>query len=136
MKKFFKSLTDLSLVQQMAVIVVTFVLVMLTFFGIYLRGNIGDLVTSQTLSMVQRSQENLVTRIRSGDTVNPSLDYDRDVMHFVYNKGKLQMYVGVKTYEEGFLTSVNELMEQQSESLSEGGMEYGSDRYFYRYYMT
>ncbi len=135
MKKFFKSLTDLSLVQQMAVIVVTFVLVMLTFFGIYLRGNIGDLVTSQTLSMVQRSQENLVTRIRSGDAVNPSLDYDRDVMHFVYNKGKLQMYVGVNIYEEGFLTSVNELLGEQTESLNEGSLEFGNDRYYYRYYV-
>ena len=47
MRKFFRSITNLSLLQQLTVIIFTFGFVLILFFSVYLRNNINRFVDDQ-----------------------------------------------------------------------------------------
>ena len=93
MRRFLKSITDVSLFQQVSIIIVTFGVVLIFFFSVYLRGNIDDFVVNQVMSLLHRSQESLVKTLTE-DSGFSDLAYDADVMHFVYSEDKCIKYYG------------------------------------------
>ena len=58
----------------------TFGVVLIFFFSVYLRGNIDDFVVNQVMSLLHRSQESLVKTLTE-DSGFSDLAYDADVMH-------------------------------------------------------
>ena len=52
MRKFLRSITNLSLFQQLSVIIFTFGFVLILFFSVYLRNNINRFVDDQVMNIL------------------------------------------------------------------------------------
>ena len=59
MKKFLRSITNVSLYQQLGIIIVTFAFIFIFFFTVYLKGNIDDFVNRQVMNLLQMLTEYL-----------------------------------------------------------------------------
>ena len=110
MRRLFKSLVDLSLFQQMSVIVVTLGVILVLFFTVYQRGNIDDFVTTQVISLLHRSQENVSQNYDRNEPVKSDLNYDDDVIHFVYVKDKCVQYHSEKIVGGDFIELVDSIV--------------------------
>ncbi len=135
MRKLYRNLTKLSLLQQLGIIIIFFAAFIAVFFTIYLRGNIDDFVNNQCMSIIQRSQETIVANYKTNSQGHSELTYDSDVCHFVFEDGELYSYYGEESYTQAFLEAASEFVGQQEGDWSEGTFEYGSDSYFYRYFV-
>ena len=60
MRKFFRSITNLSLLQQLTVIIFTFGFVLILFFSVYLRNNINRFVDDQVMNILTISQNKVI----------------------------------------------------------------------------
>ena len=130
MRRLLKSLMDLSLFQQMSVIVVTLGVILVLFFTVYQKGNIDDFVNSQVVSLLHRSQETIAQNIGKNESGGSNLNYDDDVMHFVYVNNKCVQYHSNKIVDEDFINTVNSLVsdaDQGEDSL----FYYHNVKYFY-----
>ncbi len=133
MRRFFKSLMDLSLFQQMSVIVVTLGVILVLFFTVYQRGNIDDFVTTQVISLLHRSQENIAQNYDKNEPINSVLNYYDDVIHFVYVKDKCVQYHSKKIVSDDFIEQVDSIVTSS---------DIGRDSYFtfksskYYFYLT
>ena len=133
MRKFFRSLAELSLVQQLSVIVFTFAFVLILFFTVYLRGNIDDFVSSQVMDSLKRSQENIVATIEESQTVNPQFGIDYEMIHMVFSKGVLKTYYGNQQMNDELIAKVAEIVKGMEESIVEAHLDDGHG-YYYRAY--
>ncbi|MGI6607458.1 MAG: HAMP domain-containing sensor histidine kinase [Erysipelotrichaceae bacterium] len=131
MRRFLKSITDVSLFQQVSIIFVTFGVVLIFFFSVYLRGNIDDFVVNQVMSLLHRSQESLI-KILNNDSGFSDLSYDADVIHFVYSNDKCIKYYGGRISDE-FIACVNEIALGNNSGWIESTFEVGNESYYYYY---
>ena len=92
MRRLLKSLTDLSLFQQMSVIVVTLGVILIFFFSVYQKGNISEFVDGQVVALLHRSQNTVAMNILDNDKISTDFSYDQDVMHFVYINNKCAQF--------------------------------------------
>ncbi|HPW53191.1 MAG TPA: HAMP domain-containing sensor histidine kinase [Erysipelotrichaceae bacterium] len=134
MRRFLKSITDVSLFQQVSIIIVTFGVVLIFFFSVYLRGNIDDFVINQVMSLLHRSQESLVKTLNNNDGFS-DLTYDADVMHFVYSQDKCIKYFGGRIADE-FISAVNEIALENETGWIESSFEVSGKKYYYYYSNT
>ncbi|HPX32342.1 MAG TPA: HAMP domain-containing sensor histidine kinase [Erysipelotrichaceae bacterium] len=134
MRRFLKSITDVSLFQQVSLIIVTFGVVLIFFFSVYLRGNIDDFVINQVMSLLHRSQESLVKTLNE-DSGFSDLAYDADVIHFVYSENKCIKYYGGRVTDE-FISKVNEIALENDSGWKESSFEANDKKYFYYYSNT
>ena len=133
MRRLFKSLVDLSLFQQMSVIVVTLGVILVLFFTVYQRGNIDDFVTTQVISLLHRSQENVSQNYDRNEPVKSDLNYDDDVIHFVYVKDKCVQYHSEKIVGGDFIELVDSIV-KSSDLGTDSTFVYKNVKYFY--YLT
>ncbi len=133
MRRFLKSITDVSLFQQVSIIIVTFGVVLIFFFSVYLRGNINDFVINQVMSLLHRSQESLVKTLNNNDGFS-DLTYDADVIHFVYSDNKCIKYYGGRLVDN-FIAKVNEIALENDGGWKESSFEVNNEKYYY-YYST
>ncbi|MBR0385077.1 MAG: HAMP domain-containing histidine kinase [Erysipelotrichaceae bacterium] len=133
MKKYFQSITDVSLFQQLTIIIFTFGFFLVVFFSIYLRGNINDFVDNQIMSILRASQSTIVAREEGNSSGTSELSADAQVMHFVLNRGTFVRFYG-EQYEPELLNDVVELAKTLEESWSEGVKTLAGNSYFYRIY--
>ncbi len=131
MRRFLKSITDVSLFQQVSIIIVTFGVVLIFFFSVYLRGNIDDFVVNQVMSLLHRSQESLVKTLTE-DSGFFDLAYDADVMHFVYSEDKCIKYYGGRL-ADNFIGKVNEIAAENKTGWKESSFEVNGKKYYYYY---
>ncbi len=134
MRKFFRSLSNMSLIQQLSTIIILFVGIFVVFFTIYLRGNIDDFVTNQCMGILQRSQQTVIDNVVSGKQGYSELTYDSDVMHFVFSRGKLQSYYGTAVYSEKFLEHITEMVDAHESGWLESNVDIEDKMYYYRIY--
>ncbi|MBO4218914.1 MAG: HAMP domain-containing histidine kinase [Erysipelotrichaceae bacterium] len=134
MKKIFRHLSNMSLIQQLSAIIILFVGIFIVFFTIYLRGNIDDFVTNQCMNIIQRSQQTVIDNVVSGKQGYSELTYDSDVMHFVFSRGKLQSYYGTATYSEQFLADITRMVEAHGSGWIESNVHIEDKMYYYRLY--
>ena len=132
MRKFLKSLFNMSLLQQLSAIIVLFVGIFILFFTVYLRGNIDDFVTNQCMDIIQRSQETITTNLESGKQGISELSYDSDVMHFVFVRGKMDTYYGRTTYTDAFLEQITEMVNSHESGWIESKTKIENTMYYYR----
>ena len=133
MRRFFKSLMDLSLFQQMSVIVVTLGVILVLFFTVYQRGNIDDFVTTQVISLLHRSQESIAQNYDKNEPINSVLNYDDDVIHFVYVKDKCVQYHSEKIVSDDFIEQVDSIV-TSSDIGRDSYFTYRSTKYYF--YLT
>ncbi len=131
MRRFLKSITDVSLFQQISIIIVTFGVVLIFFFSVYLRGNIDDFVVNQVMSLLHRSQESLVKTLND-DSGFSDLAYDEDVIHFVYSDDKCIKYYGGRL-ADNFISKVNAIAAENKSGWIESSFEVNGKRYYYYY---
>lgn len=131
MRRFLKSITDVSLFQQVSIIIVTFGVVLIFFFSVYLRGNIDDFVVNQVMSLLHRSQESLVKTLND-DSGFSDLAYDADVIHFVYSDDKCIKYYGGRL-TDNFVSKVNEIASENDTGWIESSFEVNGKKYYYYY---
>ncbi|MCR5066941.1 MAG: hypothetical protein K6A14_02635 [Erysipelotrichaceae bacterium] len=134
MRKILKSLSNMSLIQQLSAIIIVFVGIFVGFFTIYLRGNIDDFVTNQCMNIIQRSQQTVIDNVVSGKQGYSELTYDSDVMHFVFSRGKLQSYYGTSIYTERFLQDITEMVTAHTSGWIESNVDLEGKMYYYRLY--
>jgi len=132
MRKFLKSLFNMSLLQQLSAIIVLFVGIFILFFTVYLRGNIDDFVTNQCMDIMQRSQETIISNLESGKQGISELSYDSDVMHFVFVRGKMDTYYGKATYTDAFLEQITEMVNNHESGWIESKTNIENTMYYYR----
>lgn len=132
MRRFLKSITDVSLFQQVSIIIVTFGVVLIFFFSVYLRGNIDDFVVNQVMSLLHRSQESLVKTLND-DSGFSDLAYDADVIHFVYSDDKCIKYYGGRL-TDNFVSKVNEIASENDTGWIESSFEVNGKKYYYYYF--
>lgn len=130
MRRLFKSLMDLSLFQQMSVIVVTLGVILVFFFTVYQKGNIDDFVTTQVVSLLHRSQETIAQNVLQKESVSSELSYDDDVIHFVYVKNKCVQYHSNKIVDDDFISLVSSIV-TQSDTGADSTFMYHNTKYFY-----
>ncbi len=130
MRKFFKSLTELSLVQQLSVIVFIFAFVLILFFTVYLRGNIDGFVTSQVMESLKRSQENIVATMDESQTVNPQFGIDYEMLHMVFNRGVLKTYYGNQQMNNELVAEIQTVVKGMEESILEGHVDIAGGFYY------
>ncbi|MGN1399088.1 MAG: ATP-binding protein [Erysipelotrichaceae bacterium] len=133
MRRLFKSLMDLSLFQQMSVIVVTLGVILVFFFSVYQRGNIADFVDSQVTSLLHRSQNTVAMNILDNDKVSTEFSYDQDVMHFVYVNNKCAQFYSNKIVDSDFIEMVNQIVSETEANVDDSLMYRGMK---YNYYLT
>ncbi len=133
MKRFLKNITDLSLLQQLSVIIFTFGFFLVLFFSVYLRGNINDFVDNQVLNILRTSQATIVAREEGNATGTSELSADAQVIHFVLNRGTFVRFYG-KSYSPEFLNETIELGNSLEEDWAEGITTLQGVSYFYRLY--
>ncbi|MGI6510333.1 MAG: HAMP domain-containing sensor histidine kinase [Erysipelotrichaceae bacterium] len=131
MRRFLKSITDVSLFQQVSIIIVTFGVVLIFFFSVYLRGNIDDFVVNQVMSLLHRSQESLVKTLNDESGFS-DLAYDADVIHFVYSDDKCIKYYGGRL-TDNFVSKVNEIASENDTGWIESSFEVNGKEYYYYY---
>ena len=130
MRKFFRSLTGLNLVQQMSVIVFTALFAMILFFTVYLKGNIDDFVVVQVMDSLKRSQDNIVATIDENNSISPQIGIDYETVHMVFYRGVLTTYYGDQPMNEGLVDEAAKICESMDESIKEGKIEYDGGYYF------
>ncbi len=135
MRKLYRNLTKLSLLQQLGIIIIFFAAFIAIFFSIYLRGNIDDFVNNQCMTIIQRSQETIVANYKVNSQGHSELTYDSDVCHFIFKDGEMYSYYGEDSYEQLLLETVSQLISQQEGDWVEGTFDYSTDSYFYRYFV-
>jgi len=137
MKKLFRRLTDFSLFQQLMIIIFMLVFSLGVFFLVYLRGNIDDFVTSRVMELLRRSQETVVSSVESGQDGYSELSYDQDVMHFVFDQDKFQVYYGRLLYSKDFLAAVTKQAVSHADGAGWVESTFKSDGvYYYRLVVT
>lgn len=130
MKKFFRSITNVSLYQQLGIIIVTFAFIFIFFFTVYLRGNIDDFVMDQVMNLLQKSQQTIINNVQSGNSSVSEISFDADVVHFVFHKDTLKTYYGTATYSDVFLKDVTGIVKNHESDVvvdkffSDGGSYY------------
>jgi len=132
MRKFIKSLTDVSLIQQICMIIVIFAVAFILFFSVYLKDNINDFVTNQVLNLLDRTQETFINSYRSGQTYTDT--YSAEISHFVYRKGKLITMFSSKIYTQELLAQVNDFAQSVAEE-HEGVVTFNEDYYYHIEYI-
>ncbi len=132
MRKFFRSLTNVSLYQQLGIIIVTFAFIFIFFFTVYLKGNVDDFVNRQVMNLLQKSQATIITNLQSGNSAISELSFDADVVHFVFHRDNMKEYYGTMIYSEQFLGDVTEIIQQHQEGAVEAKFASGNEKYFYR----
>ena len=110
MRRLLKSLTDLSLFQQMSVIVVTLGVILIFFFSVYQKGNISEFVDGQVVALLHRSQNTVAMNILDNDKISTDFSYDQDVMHFVYINNKCAQFYSNKIVDGEFIEMVNQII--------------------------
>lgn len=131
MKKYLQSITDVSLFQQLIIIIFTFGFFLVVFFSIYLRGNINDFVDNQVMNILRASQSTIVAREQGQSSGTSELSADAQVMHFVLNRGALVRFYG-DMYSQQLLDDVIALSKTLEEEWSEGVKTLAETSYFYR----
>ncbi|MBR3352006.1 MAG: hypothetical protein IKG35_07850, partial [Erysipelotrichaceae bacterium] len=134
MRKFFRWIAELSLIQQLTFIMVMVAFVILGFFNVYMKGNVTDFVNSQVMDILRTSQNTIVSRVESSSMGTSEIGADAQVSHFVYTRDTLSLQVSNNTYSSSFQDEVNNLSQQLEESWSEGITEINDTRYYYRSY--
>ena len=131
MKKYFQSITDVNLFQQLSIIIFSFAFFVVVFFSIYLRGNINDFVDTQVISLLRASQATIAAREEGHSSGTSELSADAQVIHFVLNRGTFVRFYGYE-YEPQLLEDVIELAGTLEESWSEGVGTLAGNSYYYR----
>ncbi|MBQ1304074.1 MAG: HAMP domain-containing histidine kinase, partial [Erysipelotrichaceae bacterium] len=134
MRKFFRWIAELSLIQQLTFIMVMVAFVILGFFNVYMKGNVTDFVNSQVMDILRTSQNTIVSRVESSSMGTSEIGADAQVSHFVYTRDTLSLQVSNNTYSSSFQDEVNGLSQQLEESWSEGITEINDTKYYYRSY--
>lgn len=129
MRRFFKSLTDVSLIQQISMIIVSFVVVFILFFSVYLKGNISDFVTTQVMTLLDRTQSALISSMQNGEQYN-EFTYNAEISHFIFRQGKLFNIVGSQIYQQNTLDQITEFV--FSDGVETEGKADFNGSYFYR----
>ena len=133
MKKYITRLTDFSLFQQLLMIIFILAFSLGVFYLVYLRGSVNDFVTARVMELLQRSQETVVYNLKSGQTGISELQYDADVMHFVYSDKQFYSYYGQLSYTNEFRNIVRQ---QIAGGLQQGNWKEGTfdsgGTYYYR----
>ena len=134
MRKLFRSITDLSLVQQLTLIMFSLAFIILAFFSVYLRGNITDFVNNQTMNIVRTSQNTIVSRVESSSFGTSEIGADAQVSHFVFTRDVMSLQISASTFTPQFQEEVGKLAAELEESWSEGVTELLDSKYYYRSY--
>lgn len=134
MRKLFRSITDLSLVQQLTLIMFSLAFIILAFFSVYLRGNITDFVNNQTMNIVRTSQNTIVSRVEASSFGTSEIGADAQVSHFVFTRDVMSLQISASTFTPQFQEEVGKLASELSESWSEGVTEIIDSKYYYRSY--
>ena len=134
MRKFFRWIAELSLIQQLTFIMVMVAFVILGFFNVYMKGNVTDFVNSQVMDILRTSQNTIVSRVESSSMGTSEIGADAQVSHFVFTRDTLSLQVSNNTYSSSFQDEVNGLSQQLEESWSEGITEINDTKYYYRSY--
>ena len=134
MRKLFRSITDLSLVQQLTLIMFSLAFIILAFFSVYLRGNITDFVNNQTMNIVRTSQNTIVSRVEASSFGTSEIGADAQVSHFVFTRDVMSLQISASTFTPQFQEEVGKLASELSESWSEGVTELLDSKYYYRSY--
>lgn len=134
MRKIFRSITDLSLVQQLTLIMFSLAFIILAFFSVYLRGNITDFVNNQTMNIIRTSQNTIVSRVESGSFGTSEIGADAQVSHFVFTRDVMSLQISASTFTPQFQTEVGKLAGELEESWSEGVTTILDSKYYYRSY--
>ena len=109
MRKFLRSITNLSLLQQLSVIIFTFGFVLILFFSVYLRHNINQFVDSQVMNILTISQNKVINIVESQSSGGRQVGADADVMHFVFNRDRLALSVYEGTFDNDFIDEVGKI---------------------------
>ncbi|MBQ9036400.1 MAG: HAMP domain-containing histidine kinase [Erysipelotrichaceae bacterium] len=134
MRKLFRSITDLSLVQQLTLIMFSLAFIILAFFSVYLRGNITDFVSNQTMNIVRTSQNTIVSRVEASSFGTSEIGADAQVSHFVFTRDVMSLQISASTFTPQFQEEVGKLANELEESWSEGVTEIIDSKYYYRSY--
>ncbi len=121
MRRFFRSLTDFSLVQQLSLILFTVAFVIVVFFSVYLRGNISRFVDTMVTDRLVNSQQTVISRVE-GSSYSIEVMPEEKTYHFVFaNDGTLRMAIIPDDfrYTADFLHSSYQLVEQLGEKTSD-----------------
>lgn len=128
MRRFFKSLSDVSLIQQVCMIIVSFAVAFILFFSVYIRGNINDFVTNQVMNILQRTQTSFLDSYQKSQPYTAT--YGAEVSHFVYKDGKLISMYSTSVFSQEMIHNITTFL-SDIPSDKEGTAYFGSE-YYYR----
>ena len=131
MRKFFRSITNLSLLQQLSVIIFTFGFVLILFFSVYLRHNINQFVDSQVMNILTISQNKVINIVESQSSGGRAVGADADVMHFVFNRDRLALSVYEGTFDNDFIEEVGKISATIGEEEIQGIVVIQNQSYYY-----
>ena len=132
MKRFIKSLANLSLFQQLTMIIITVGVFFALFMTIYIKGNISDFVTSQVMALLERSQQAVITNLEAGNTNYTLYTYEADVKHYVYKNDHLQPYSStISTYTMAQFLNEKVIAHATSDGFVEGVGEVDGSKIYY-----
>ena len=131
MRKFLRSITNLSLLQQLSVIIFTFGFVLILFFSVYLRHNINRFVDSQVMNILTISQNKVINIVESQSSGGKRVGADADVMHFVFNRDRLALSVYEGTFDNDFVEEVGKISAGIEEREIQGIAVIQNQSYYY-----
>ena len=131
MRKFFRSITNLSLLQQLTVIIFTFGFVLILFFSVYLRNNINRFVDDQVMNILTISQNKVINIVESQASGGRQVGADADVMHFVFNRDRLILSVYEGTFDNEFIEEVQKISAQIDQEELKGMIVIQQQSYYY-----
>ena len=134
MRRIQRWLGELSLTQQLlAIIMVSFVMFVFLFF-VYLRGNIQGFGEDQTFSMIERSQNEMISMYNYNNdmiTMDGIDNFTGDVSHLFVKKGEYMTFVGQYLNRQPLMELYNQRILPNGTNI-ESSFLLGNNRVYYK----
>ena len=134
MRRIQRWLGELSLTQQLlAIIMVSFVMFVFLFF-VYLRGNIQGFGEDQTFSMIERSQNEMISMYNYNKdmiTMDGIDNFTGDVSHLFVKKGEYMTFVGQYLNRQPLMELYNQRILPNGTNI-ESSFLLGNNRVYYK----
>ena len=131
-RKFQAWIRELSLTQQLLTIILLSAAVIGMLFFVYLRGNIGKVVTSQSYYMLHRSQREVINMYNKG-VIEQKIanNVQEDICHMFVSGDRVEYFVGEYLYGQSLMDIYTQQIAPKEQN-HDGVIGVGGKRVYYR----
>ena len=104
---------------------------MLKLLSVYLRGNINNFVDNQVMNVLKISQNKVINIVESQSSIGRAVGADAEVMHFVFNRDMLSLSVYEGTFDQEFISDVQQLSSTIEDKEIQGMIVIQNQSYYY-----